>query len=369
MENKIDTSKINNIIQKNNQKTRSSNVVVDSFTNVLNAAILAADMSDSLEHVSIGTPMQNALTLRCLLGSVNLPKAEAYGSNDYTQFLPSYGTGEYTASTAQEISRNISRMYEGGEVAGNFDGQGISIGYLQWNLGSGTLQPLLKEISSHADFNKIFSGTVTVKDSKGNLQSVSMADEIRSMLGKSRTEQLQWAKSINNSNNKLKEPWNGAFNKLVKNENFMKIQDKYAKPYFNKADRIVNDSDIGVGTVRGYALAFDIAVQNGSVKQTAKNLIVEALAGKNNKLTNPKNPTLTKNQRDVVIDLHKKLEGVTDEDTRKLYYTAAAVAISSRNQYAKDVWSRKSTIVSGSGVVHGKSYALHSMGLSDNALT
>jgi hypothetical protein len=35
-----------------------------------------------------------------------------------------------------------------GAVSGNFDGMGISLGVLQWNIGSGSLQPLLKELST-----------------------------------------------------------------------------------------------------------------------------------------------------------------------------------------------------------------------------
>lgn len=33
-----------------------------------------------------------------------------------------------------------------GAVAGNFDGQGLSAGVLQWNLGTGTLQPIIRSI-------------------------------------------------------------------------------------------------------------------------------------------------------------------------------------------------------------------------------
>jgi len=247
----------------------------------------------------------------------------------------------------------------------------MSLGYLQWNIGSGTLQPLLKEmangVDTKSDFNKIFAQQIKVKDANGNTVTKSLSEEIRSMLQMNSADQLKWAKSIN-QNNVIKEPYKSAFNSLLKNEKFKNIEDKYAVSYFNKAESIVNDSAIGVKTVRGYTLAFDIAVQNGSVKTSAKNLVVDALAGKNNKLTNPNDASLTKNQRDIVVDLNNRLSKVTDSDTKKLYYTAAAVAISSKDQYAKDVWARKSTIVSGSGVVHGTNYAFNNSGLSDNML-
>ena len=34
-------------------------------------------------------------------------------------------------------------------ISGDFDGQGISFGVLQWNFGQGSLQPLLREIVTH----------------------------------------------------------------------------------------------------------------------------------------------------------------------------------------------------------------------------
>ena len=37
-------------------------------------------------------------------------------------------------------------------LTGNFDGQGVSFGALQWNFGQGTLQPLLQEMfNSHRE--------------------------------------------------------------------------------------------------------------------------------------------------------------------------------------------------------------------------
>jgi hypothetical protein len=47
-------------------------------------------------------------------------------------------------SRLQEVKAKaltITSFFEGW-LAGNFDGQGMSYGYLQWNFGSGTLQPL-----------------------------------------------------------------------------------------------------------------------------------------------------------------------------------------------------------------------------------
>lgn len=275
-----------------------------------------------------------------------------------------------STNNIKEIARKITVQFEGSEVTGNFDKQGISIGFLQWNIGSGTLQPLLKQMIAESpnDFNKIFSDQVVTNDSYGNTIREPMSDVIKNVMNMSESEQLQWAKSINDDNN-IKEPWKSAFNNLVNNDNFIKIEEKFANTYFKNAERIINDKEIGVKTIRGYALAFDIAVQNGSVKSSAKSLIIEALMGKQNKLTNEYDISLTNNQRYVIKDLNRRLKGVTDNNFKKLYYTAAAVAISSNDKYVKDVWSRKSAIVEGTGIVHGTSHNFEkTLGLNDRAL-
>lgn len=55
----------------------------------------------------------------------------------------------------EEISLKIAALiysFEGSsytKLSGNFDGQGISYGLLQWNFGQGTLQPLLISMNTN----------------------------------------------------------------------------------------------------------------------------------------------------------------------------------------------------------------------------
>ena len=73
-------------------------------------------------------------------------------------------------------------------VAGDFDGQGISFGALQWNLGQGTLQPLLSEMFEQHEsvcrdiFHENFEVVTALGDS-------------------SREEQIGFARSIQNRAN------------------------------------------------------------------------------------------------------------------------------------------------------------------------
>ncbi|WP_303863837.1 hypothetical protein [Alkalibaculum bacchi] len=369
---KIVSTEVNKT-QSNQIKAKNATVAPkETFANVLDTYLLEASTDDSLNSISIDMPIKNERILRTILGSVDMVTPTKMPNSNHAAAAYGHSIPLVTSDGVQQIARNITALYEGGGVAGNFDGQGLSLGYLQWNIGSNTLQPLLREMSNNTntkkDFEAIFSGLVQVTNNNGSTATRSMSDEIRRMLDMTSSQQLAWAKSLNTRQNKIKEPWKSAIGNLIQNNSFKLIQDQYARPYFDKANKIVNDSTIGVKTIRGYSLAFDIAVQNGSIKSSAYDLIVGALSGENNKLTNPNNSSLSRNQRAVVLDLQSRLKNVSDSDTRKLYYTAAAVAICAKDQYAKDVWSRKSTIIAGTGTVHGKNLALNKAGLSDDKL-
>lgn len=350
--------------KSNSSKSKDASSTL--FSNMLNSYLLSADAQSAAEDMELCTMQMNYTTLRCLLGSVNLPEDSSMPYVDLSkELLNTYGINTNNSITKdyQQAARDITRLYEGGGIAGNFDGQGLSLGYLQWNIGSGTLQPLLKEMSYDNDFNEIFSGRINYKDTNGNYVQKTMADVLRDVLTLPEDEQLRWAKSINTGSNKISQPWKSAFEQLVNNDKFISIEDKYAQKYFNKAHNIMDS--IGVNSSRGFALAFDIAVQNGSLKSPAKLLVEEAMAGKSNILTNPNDPNLSNNDKKIIIDLNNRLQDVSDPGIKKLYYVAAAVAINARDRYAKDVWDRKSTIVSGKGKVHGTTYAFN---LSDNIL-
>ncbi len=96
-------------------------------------------------------------------------------------------------------------------VAGDFDGQGMSFGALQWNLGQGTLQPLLREMDrQHHDV------VLGVFDDHYQI--------LMAMLAAPREEQLAWARSIQDPRHRLIEPWSGLFKALGRREEFQRVQ-------------------------------------------------------------------------------------------------------------------------------------------------
>jgi len=226
------------------------------------------------------------------------------------------------------IAQNITEQFEvgaSGQIAGNSDGQGLSLGYLQWCIGQGTLQPLLNRMDRqyNSEMQSLF---------KTNYSA------IHSMILDTPENQLKWAQSINDPANNITDPLHSQFVSLCDNQHFKDIETD-AEVYYVKQAMIICDK-YKLKTVRGYALAFDIAVQNGSINPDSE-------AAKSIDAALNQNPSMTE----------KSLLGVI----------AKAVATDSSGNVSADVLSRKTAIVNGEGIVHGSVVDLDaSYGLSDN---
>jgi hypothetical protein len=229
------------------------------------------------------------------------------------------------ADNVVSISRNITKQFEvanSNQIAGNFDGQGLSLGYLQWCIGQGTLQPLLNRMDReyNAEMRSIFG---------------SNYDSIHNMILDNSQNQLAWAKSINNSSNTIAEPWYSQFVALTNNEHFKNIEAD-AEAYKVGQAMIICDK-YKLKSTRGFALAFDIAVQNGSISPEAAKVIDTAVAQK---------------------------PSISEKDLLKVIANAVADTSTSN---AEDIRVRKMAIVNGNGTVHGIALNLDTnYGLSDN---
>lgn len=144
----------------------------------------------------------------------------------------------------------ITGYFEGSgytTITGNFDGQGISIGFLQWNARQGTLQPLIQIF-----LNEYSNVAIHVfGDAKQQLQDALNNDF------------LQFAISINDSKNNIIEPWYSMFYAMCSTPEFQQIQDDAAAWYKNKAISMCEQWNLT--TDRAFCLAFDIAVQCGGL--------------------------------------------------------------------------------------------------------
>jgi hypothetical protein len=205
-------------------------------------------------------------------------------------------------------------------TTGDFDGQGISFGVLQWNFGQGTLQPMLQRMADRhgAAFDASFGGG---------------AGEIRAALGKPRPAQLLWTRTLQReSRRRLDEPWRGFFNALGRTTEFQDIQREASADILEDAQRMAAEYDLT--SERGLALMFDIRVQNGSISADVK--------------------------KRIKADIGKLPANQTSEDAEvaRMRIVANRRAEAARAEFVEDVRRRKLTIADGSGTVHGKRYDL-----------
>lgn len=150
--------------------------------------------------------------------------------------------------TALDKAFAVTSYYEGGYcgIAGNTDGQGLSLGFLQWNFGQGTLQPLLLRV-----FNEHPQLTNLMPENGKWLLDALQNGWI-----------MDWALQIQD-NNQVIDPWYTALYNLCCTPEFQKIQQDAAKEYVNYAINMCNG--FGLTTDRAFALMFDIAVQCGPI--------------------------------------------------------------------------------------------------------
>ncbi len=160
-------------------------------------------------------------------------------------------------SPAEEKALRITNYFETGNrgalgferLAGNFDGQGISFGVMQWNIGSGTLQPLLLELArKHPDrFDAVFG---------------PHAAPLRALLERGvKAEQLRWAVSIDAGGRAVVEPWKTYFQRLGADPAFQAVQLRRIRTEMDQAIALARK--YGLRTERGLAFMFDVVTQHG----------------------------------------------------------------------------------------------------------
>lgn len=145
---------------------------------------------------------------------------------------------------------NFSEAYS--KVVGNFDGQGISFGLIQYNFGQGTLQPILNSmIAEYPDDMEAMFGS-------------SDYSILCSKLAGTVSEQISWADSITLSNGELISDWKEHFYQLGQHSHCQKLQKDGLKPYWERAISPICES-FGFTTCRGYVMAFNIAVNEWNI--------------------------------------------------------------------------------------------------------
>ena len=202
-------------------------------------------------------------------------------------------------------------------LSGDFDQQGMSFGVCQWNLGQGSLQPLLQSMDRQH--------SAVIDDVFG-----PHAAEFRGMLLSPLDDQLAWARSIQNQRFVISEPWRGLFRTLGRRKEFHAIEVAAAAKLYG--DAVALCRTFGVRSERAAALMFDIKVQNGSISLTT-----QAQIERDFRSIAPENP---------------------EAEVERLRIIAIRRAEAANPKWISDVRARKLTIANGVGTVHGAHYDL-----------
>lgn len=227
--------------------------------------------------------------------------------------------------TLQERAIGVTAAFEGHGfdlAAGNFDGAGLTWGIIGFTLQHGQLSEIVLEADT-TDPN-------LVQQAFGK-----NAVECRQIMRAPRARQLAWADSISSGARKasVREPWRSCFRRFGQLPEVQALQlARVKRAYWDPARKTARE--LGLKTELGVALCFDIHVQNGSIRPSARERIrAEAAA----------HPIRRERELLVII--------------------ANAVADASRPQFREDVRSRKLTLATGAGRVHGATYVLRNWGL------
>lgn len=201
-------------------------------------------------------------------------------------------------------------------LSGDFDGQAISFGALQWNFGQGSLQPLMIKMNEqHPDIvEHIFTDHCA---------------EFREVLKTPQEHQMEWCRSVQDlSRFGFREPWRGLFKSLGRCKEFQDLQVEAADRLYDTAIDLTED--YGLKSERAVALMFDIKVQNGSIYTYV---------------------------REQILRDFENLPNDAGEEER-LIIVANRRAEASNPRWIEDVRNRKLTIARGHGTVHGMHYDL-----------
>lgn len=269
------------------------------------------------------------------------------------------GTNQATA-TVFGLAMNMSGSFEGHDgwdnISNNFDGQGVSLGLFNQNLGQGSLQTLMLQLLKNSEprmksfftahqFNLVAGmlkgwngGSLMSKATKDPLDiynnPISELDdpalieggesEIAHQKASSNRNQVSvnWAVQNLYSGNKFKAEWKNSLQEMSRSGDYVSIQVQAAKNIHNRAINYMQK--YGFKELRAYLFFFDIVVQNGSLTSAIESKFATWLK------TNSTASETTK--------LKKLLE-------YRLTIVKAA--------YVNDVRARKTAIIDGVGTVHG----------------
>ena len=241
-----------------------------------------------------------------------------------------------------ELCVKVTGAFEGGvaaydTLAGNFDGQGLSAGVLQWNAGSGTLQNLLIRIAAKMGWDK--------------LQSYFISD-IHKFALLSPPDAVQWCAThylAENSTNvapEAAERWKT----LLQTQESIDAQVEYASDTvlswaINAAAKYCPDTPT---STRAIVFFFDLMTQSGGMSN-AKGKVLPLGAGV---VPNVADALAFAQQQDLKCAGMWEIALQNDPLAERLLYYAYHRSLLSSPAYVWDAFSRRGAIACRCGIVH-----------------
>jgi len=259
------------------------------------------------------------------------------------------------------LALNISGSFEGDQgwanLTNNFDGQGISMGLLNQNLGQGSLQPMWIEMRNAAlsalqsQFSATnlksmlgmlskWEGTVSaaaidihdygyseldnpdVVAKELGLDPLDLQEVTSALLARNQTA-VNWAKATVYTGSSFKADWSKSLKAMAASAEYRSIQVRKAEKLHNSALEMM--ASLKFKQLNAYLFFFDIMVQNGGISTAARNEY-KAWAAKNSTLSE-----------------EARLKKLLEIRLKSVIPT-----------YVNDVKARKTAIIMGSGTVHGE---------------
>lgn len=268
--------------------------------------------------------------------------------------------------SAMGLALNLSGSFEGHEgwqnISNNFDDMGLSLGLLNQNLGSGSLQPLLVEIarsspatlSRHLEKARLQSLLQMLADwqraTGPTLEKLSFSSTQELPLSPLDTEWLspgspsglptmkamastsanghsvQWAIQSLHVGSQLESRWQSELQSLASDPAYVTLQVGAARKIHDKTFRYL--THFSWKSLRAYLFLFDIVVQNGGLYD--------------DDLTEFENWSQTQGMSANPEGEKKQMLKVLELRLRHV-----------RSQFKNDVALRKKSIIYGQGIVHG----------------
>jgi uncharacterized protein YvpB len=249
-------------------------------------------------------------------------------SNDAFSLTVSSGVSRNLQGYIQTAIELVGNYETGGKtyqaVTGNFDGQGLSYGVFQWNIGQGSLQPILRDMIAEGEtelrsiFGNRYTSLVALSKAPAGQAGVSMLRNHGVLSGTS-----------------IVPTWVAMLERLGATAKMQELQRRYADGVVKKA--LKEMELLGFTQVRSLLVLIQNAVQCGFT-YSASASDRESAAYRSWLKTNG-----SRTEREKLIKLSELLIGAVNP------------------QWASDVRSRIFTIINGSGTVHGIRYDIEGL--------